>query len=218
MFTDDLNIIEVGNRLLMRHFDSAVTAGGSVSDRIIECKVLSLCGGDQFKLSIPSVYEEPWMPPLDGIYYFSVTADEVSYSGKGRIIERFRDRDGDCCIFKITESLSVDERKEYIQLGTNLNALVELSEDADNIEGRISLISVNFMVFEGGTFVDDESAVHITLILENGKELQADGIVSETIRLRNGNYQSRILVNKMDIKYQRDLSLWILQHNKETEK
>ena len=217
MFTEDLQIIEVGNRLLMQHFDPTVSPSEALSGRIMECKVLSVSGIDQFKLSIPSECTEPWMPPLDGLYVFSVVIDEVSYSGKGKIIERFRDEDGDCCIFKIKEALSIDEKKEYLQLNTSLNALAELSDDSDSIEGRVTLLSIDFMVFECGTFIEDESVIQITVILENGKELRSEGSVLETVRLRNGNYQSRIRINKMDIKYQRDLSLWMLQHNKELE-
>ena len=218
MLTDELSIIEVGHRLLMRHFDPTVPGNGIVSEKAMECRVLSVTGRDQFKLSIPTASEEPWMPSLDGGYVFSVVIEEVNYSGKGRITERFRDEEGDCCIFKMTEALSIEERKEFLQLSTSLNAMVETPEESEGIEGQITLLSLNFMIFEGGVFIEDESSLSLTVILENGKEIRADGVVSETIRLRNGNYQSRILISRMDIKCQRDLSLWILQHNKKAEK
>jgi len=212
MIFDDQQIIEAGSKLSMYRVDPVAPKGSAAQGRVYECKVLSVLGKDTFKLSLPMIYEEPWMPPLDGIYSFSVITDEIGYCGKGRLLERFRDRDGDCCILKLTESLSLADRKDFLSIRVDMEADVEVKGGKDPIVGKVTSLSVDFMILECSVYIEDGSELKLHVYMENGKEFSAEATVSETVRLRGGNYQSRLMISRMDIKYQRELAVWILQH------
>ena len=106
--------IESGDKVYLRKLMSLMPESNEPTDKMYDSDVLRVFNEETFKLSLPKEYGETVTLPLDMIYEIVIRTEDDIYRGQGRITERFRDPDGDVCIFQLTTSLSRDARKQYI--------------------------------------------------------------------------------------------------------
>lgn len=205
-------IIESGNKVLLRKAVSIIPESADTINRVYESVVLKVYDAEALKLRLPVEYGETVTLPLDAVYEIVIKTDEGRFSGRGRIVERFRDTDGDVCVFRFTTALCQEARSYYISCECKLPVKFRESTSKEAGRGVITSISLDNAVMETPKYLDDDCDLSLVFILDGGKEIAMEARVSETIRLRAGDYESHIGLLSADLRQQKELSRWILKH------
>lgn len=204
-------IVEKDARVRLRPQVSLNAGTPKLPDRAVYTTVLQVYDADKMKLTLPLDHSEMVALSRDVIYEVEIKVEETVYHGRGRVLDRYRNEEGNVCIFRILGALSLEEEKKFLSVRCEIPAdyVIPMGEGAQ--EGVITSISMDRMIMEVPTYVEDGTEIKITFRPEGSVEMTMSGEVQETIRLRSGKYQSTIGSLRGNIDGEKRLAQWILK-------
>ena len=204
-------LIEDNDLATLRMTQSLVQVEPVVYDKLYDCRIIKVIEDDCFKLSMPIEYGQSVPLPLDRIYEIRIRTEQGDYLSSGRITERYRDEDGDVMIFYITEALSKIMSKKFLMVDTSIQAKYSLQDSKETNSGMITAMAIDSLKMRGMEFIEDHSKLDIVFSLAPGKDIVVGGEVVETLRTRDGDFESAVRIGDMDIHQQEYLAKWILE-------
>ncbi len=211
--------IERGNTVTLRGVSSFTPEGNFYSERVYKSRIQNVLDGARLKLELPVEYGDVVPLSLDMIYEIVIRTEEDTYRGRGRICSRYRDASGNSCIFQLTGVLSLDARKKFLRIDTQVSARYVLASEEDAGRGMITSFSMDFLLLETDRFLEERSKIRLDVQPDNYREIVLNGEIRESMRLRSGAFESEIAIEPSDIRTQKDLARWFLKHaNDEEEK
>lgn len=203
-------IVEKDSRVRLRPQVSLIAGAPKLPDRAMDSVVLQVYDADKMKIQMPEDNGESITLSRDMIYEIEIRVDETIYHGRGRVVDRYRNEEGDVCIFHLLGALALEQEKKFLSVKCEIPADYLIPQGEGAQEGIITSISMDRMIMEAATYIDDGTEVKVTFRPVGGSEMTMSGEVTETIRLRSGKYQSAIGNLRGNIDAEKHLAQWIL--------
>lgn len=215
MLQSEEQVIEIGDKVSLRKLMSIKPNSGSLPERMYESDVLRVYNAEMFKLLLPKEYGDTVTLPIDMVYEIVIRTEDDVYRAKGRIMERFRDADGDVCTFRLTTALSRDAKKRYLSCDCKIPVRYRETGGKETGHGVLTRLTLDFAVMESPQYTSDGSELNMAFTPDGGREMTVNARVSETIKLRSGDYESRMQLDCGNVRLQSELARWILRQNSE---
>lgn len=212
MAFSEQQVIARGDAVRLRALSSYTPEGRGYSERVYRSTIQSVFDDGRLKLKLPVEYGDVVPLSLDLLYEIVIATEQDVFRGQGFITDRFRDEEGSSCMFRLTNALSLETKKNYICVDTRMMAKFQAEKEEEAGHGVITSFSMDRVIMETDQYLDEKAELSMETTLESGRELVFKGIVKETLRLRSGAYESEIQIDAGDIRQQKEIARWLLRH------